>query len=583
MAIAQPSFQNHLGILQAQALVCGKFLGKFTYANEKKSTSVWKSPRRVNFDMGHPEMRWGEFLIKAVTTLDAKCSVQSKDGHLGCSYLTPGIASTPHEGQLHPSGEDSTELDEKEQLRRLRISKANRGNRAWNKGRKHSAETLQRIRERTKLAMQDPKVKMKLRKLGHFQSKETRTKIGIGVRLGWQRRRHKKILQETCYFEWQNLVAEASRKGAIGEEELQWDSYETLDQMLEKEWLESVEQKKKMLRSKGSNRAPKPLEQRRKISEAISAKWADPEYRERVCSALTRYYGKPAGAGRKPRRRPSGSTQSAWRIPAKKKANDSVHSARSETNSQNHEPKLRRKNTLPYKDPLVNSKLKMIKNIRAHRASAEREKSAAVERAKLLIAEAEKAAKALEIAATRSSLARSSLMEARKLIDEAAQSIKTVERRQISSPEESTYNSLASPRLINYVEETNPRPEAVDQADHREVNDIQAIDSNSSDDEEFHFGSYTLQNLLNGSEEVLQTSCQDYSLPQLGFGDLMKRSDSPRQLVQLELNGNINSQKTPQPIQTISQSTENGRAASSSVTTTKKWVRGRLLEVSESD
>ena len=101
-------------------------------------------------------------------------------------------------------------------------------------------------------------------------------KIGVGVRMGWQKRRAKLMLQETCYFEWQNLIAEASRRGYTGEEELQWDSYKILDEQLEREWLDSVEERKKMPRPKGSKRAPKSLEQRRKISEAISAKWSDP-------------------------------------------------------------------------------------------------------------------------------------------------------------------------------------------------------------------------------------------------------------------------------------------------------------------
>lgn len=94
--------------------------------------------------------------------------------------------------------------------------------------------------------------------------------------MGWQRRREKLVLQETCYFEWQNLIAEASRQGYKGEEELQWDSYQILNEELKKEWLESVEQRKKMPRTVGSRRAPKSAEQRKKISESISAKWADP-------------------------------------------------------------------------------------------------------------------------------------------------------------------------------------------------------------------------------------------------------------------------------------------------------------------
>lgn len=83
------------------------------------------------------------------------------------------------------------------------------------------------------------------------------------------------MVQEGCFFEWQNLIAESARKGWVGEEELQWDSYKTLDKQLKQQWLESMEKRKNMPRIKGSKRAPKSPEQRRKISEAISAKWAD--------------------------------------------------------------------------------------------------------------------------------------------------------------------------------------------------------------------------------------------------------------------------------------------------------------------
>lgn len=83
-------------------------------------------------------------------------------------------------------------------------------------------------------------------------------------------------MQENCCYEWQNLIAEASRQGYDGEEELQWDSYKILDGQLKEEYKKSIEQRKIMRRPKGSKRAPKSLEQRRKISQAISAKWNDP-------------------------------------------------------------------------------------------------------------------------------------------------------------------------------------------------------------------------------------------------------------------------------------------------------------------
>ncbi|KAK7267758.1 hypothetical protein RIF29_20437 [Crotalaria pallida] len=83
-------------------------------------------------------------------------------------------------------------------------------------------------------------------------------------------------VQETCCLEWQNLIAKASSQGNFGQEELQWNSYETLNEQLKLEWLAIVKKREKMPRELGNRRAPKTLEHRRKIAEAISAKWADP-------------------------------------------------------------------------------------------------------------------------------------------------------------------------------------------------------------------------------------------------------------------------------------------------------------------
>ena len=84
------------------------------------------------------------------------------------------------------------------------------------------------------------------------------------------------MVQESCCTEWQNLIAEASRQGYVGQEELQWNSYETLDEQLKQDWLMSVEQRKQVARTPSSKRAPKSPEKRRKITKAIAAKWADP-------------------------------------------------------------------------------------------------------------------------------------------------------------------------------------------------------------------------------------------------------------------------------------------------------------------
>lgn len=571
IATVQPSFQSHLGTLRAQAPFHCILPNKFTFGNAKRLASTWKTfpiPEKFNFNVGRLEIRRGKLLIKAVATLESKRTLQSGDEHKSCNTLQSTIDPNPPVNQFRSSSGDSAEVDEREKLRRMRISKANKGNTPWNKGRKHSAETLQRIRERTRLAMQDPKVKMKLVNLGHSQSKETRKKIGIGVQIGWQRRREKLLLQETCHFDWQNLIAEASRRGYVGEEELQWDSYKILDEQLEQEWLESVEQRKNMPRPKGSKRAPKSPEQRKKISEAISAKWADPGYRDRVCSALSKYHGVPVGAGRKPRSRPSRDTQTRTRRPAKKKSSDAYHSAAKATKSQTPRPR-KRSNAPMYKDPLANSKLEMIKNIRAQRVAADTKKAEAIERARVLIAEAEKAAKALEVAALRSPLARASLMETRKLIAEAIQSIESIDAGQNASDQNGRNPSPTSTGLVNNAEhEIAARSEEgrLNGVDKSKVNGNHTL--SSSNNQDFDFGKFTLQNLLNADEELLPTSSNGYGLPPLDFDSLRNQvGTQPDQNGKIKLNG-ANSRAIEE------------EESSNSNNIARKWVRGRLVEVS---
>ncbi|CAA0829502.1 Unknown protein [Striga hermonthica] len=255
------------------------------------------------------KVRWSMLRIKAFATLETT-SVPKNNGAKGCQSVLrmdmDSVGSNSSDSQMESSSEDSTELDERERLRRMKISEANkgktpwnkgrteldereklrrmkiseanRGKRAWNKGRKHSPETLQKIKERTWVAMQDPKVKMKLLTVRDPRSKETKIKIGVGVRLGWERRRQKLMVQETCHHEWQNLIALAAKGGLSGEKELQWDSYQILNEEFVGEWLKSTKQKKSApkARIKGNMRAPKSAEHKRKIAEAIAAKWADP-------------------------------------------------------------------------------------------------------------------------------------------------------------------------------------------------------------------------------------------------------------------------------------------------------------------
>ncbi|PIA50484.1 hypothetical protein AQUCO_01300901v1 [Aquilegia coerulea] len=422
-------------------------------------------------------------------------------------------------------------------------------------------------------------VKMKLVNLGHAQTEETRKKIGVGVRMGWKRRRAKLLVQETCCFEWQNLIAEASRKGYGDEEELQWDSFEMLNKQLEQEWLESIEQRKSMPRPKGNRRAPKSPEQRRKISEAISAKWNDPEYRERVCSALEKYHGTPVGTQKqRPRRNPSENSESP-RSPVKRKVKDDSGFER------NSQARSRPKRRAPkYKDPLADSKLEMIKNIRAQRMAMETKKIEAVKRARLLITEAEKAAKTLEEAALTSPLARASLIETRKLIAEATRSIEAVETGQITSFEKDSYSSSKFNGQVNrFGEETDGGNGDGIPPNMKEPNGIHVPFLQNNGVEDLDLGKTSVQDLINHEHHEQTRNNGNSSSPfqanilinQIGLKDL--------QLSQLEANGAIRNKRAEVPNGEKTVLSLNGAGQTSGITNpTKKWVCGRLVEVSDS-
>uniref|UniRef100_A0A6M2F2D9 Nuclease associated modular domain-containing protein n=1 Tax=Populus davidiana TaxID=266767 RepID=A0A6M2F2D9_9ROSI len=158
IATAQASLPNPLGPLRAQSHVhCKVFSSPFTFGDDKRLLSLGKCievRRKIN------GFERSKLWIKAIATFEPQSLVHKGDGNRKTSRGNEqlGANSDTLTAQVESLREDSMTLDDREKLRRKRISKANKGNTPWNKGRKHSPETLQKIRERTRLAMQDPKV-----------------------------------------------------------------------------------------------------------------------------------------------------------------------------------------------------------------------------------------------------------------------------------------------------------------------------------------------------------------------------------------------------------------------------------------
>ena len=137
---AQPSLQNHLGPLRAQTLTLAKVLScKFTLGDDKRlcfASKPFQFRTKRSINLGQIETRRGKLLITAVATIEPECLVRkedrAKDAVLGVDAGLPAM-------QFQSSDGETEALDEREKLRRMRISKANKGNTPWNKGRKHSA------------------------------------------------------------------------------------------------------------------------------------------------------------------------------------------------------------------------------------------------------------------------------------------------------------------------------------------------------------------------------------------------------------------------------------------------------------
>lgn len=187
---------------------------------------------------------------------------------------------------------------------------------------------------------------------------------------------------------------------------------------------------------------------------------------------------------------------------------------------------------------------------------------------RVLIAEAEKAAKALEVAATKSPIAQFSLIETRKLIAEAIQSLESIDTQAI------TDSNVPLVGLNDVNEEKGSAFEVLNQLQMAQVNGHTTL---SSSDYKFteDFGKFSLEKPVNGNPEfLLSNGCT--SLP-FSLNSQINESNPSNQQREAEQDQRSEYETDPSPTVMGIHSLENQTMS----VVTKKWVRGRLVEVAE--
>ncbi|PON45698.1 Nuclease associated modular domain [Parasponia andersonii] len=140
--------------------------------------------------------------------------------------------------------ESLSSKDIKERQRREKIGRANRGKVPWNKGRKHSAETRERIKQRTIEALNNPKVRKKMAERPRAHSNQVKVKIRSSLRRVWAKRLNWKRSREKIFHSWAESIAEAARTGGPAQEELEWESYDKIKQELVEQQLHLLAEEK---------------------------------------------------------------------------------------------------------------------------------------------------------------------------------------------------------------------------------------------------------------------------------------------------------------------------------------------------
>lgn len=199
---------------------------------------------------------------------------------------------------------------------------------------------------------------------------------------------------------------------------------------------------------------------------------------------------------------------------------------------------------------------------------------------RLLIAEAEKAAKALEIAALKSPLAQASLLETRKLIAEATKSIQSIENGKMILLEKAEDVSISAGGLVNNSQLSS----GLSNNDSFSVEHV--VNGNPIKMSNGRFIVDSQSERSDGDPRKYEIGNAEYSSiakPQFSSHDVQKFHSADLLANAFKLNGSMRYENlTSDSDEETASDVNSGETISASATTkTKKWVCGRLVEVEE--